>query len=1136
MSEITQHHCLNCGGTLTDVGGDTLKCKYCGSTFENRSLERKLQSMQELLDQAKLEYVNNQRRNLYDAVHAKYVSMAEVRQYATEIKKHLPDDFQANFYLQTLSGDAKEINRIIRRIDVDANYDSLPAVIHFLIASLQIEYLLELNNLIERAYKKRDLPLFSRYATEISEEAEKVSEGVYATEVPRDVFIAYSSKDMDKVSELCEELESQGISCFVAARNLRHGVGAVENYDSALKEAMDNCRCFVFVSSVNSRSLSCDAVTKEIPYIRGRDIENAPAHLRNNYSAIPDIYKKPRVEYRIGNEKSSDAVSRITDAFFEGHEWTYTPADVAVRIVKMLYEEPAPAPVAEAISIMPAAQQPTKKKSKAPIIAVASILLAGAVTVGALVVPGLAGKASDTPPVDTNLDNQIITPSGNDSKQSTSTTKKQSPGTNPVEDTEDTNTPYGEVTGSQGLKFTSNNDGTCYVSGLGNCSDTDLVIPTSSPDGDRVVGIQKQAFWHNSRLTSVTIPEGIVTIGESAFEHCTNITSVALPDGLTTIERSAFRDCEKMTSITLPDTLTTLDSQAFYQCDALITITIPQHVASIGESAFYRCRSLQSLTIQNGVGSIGANAFQSCYDLTSVAIPGSVVLIGANAFKDCSQMKTLAISDGVMNISDQAFYGCSALTSVFIPSSVSTIGSQVFYGCKNINEFLVDNNNSRYEAPNNCLIDTSTSILIAGFKGAKISGSFTKIEAYAFYEIPDIKSIDIPNGATHIGDYAFYGCNYTGELTIADDLQYIGQNALSLNHFTSITVDPANKSFRSIDNCLIDIASTSLILAADVSSSITLPSDGSITNIHASAFEGSKKITSITIPEGVTTIEDSTFNNCTQLQEVHLANSVTRIEANAFASCSRLSKVTWSEGLLYIGENAFNKCTDLLSVTISSQLEYIGKNAFSGCSKLSTVSLPNTVKQIEDNAFSGCKKLASFVLPNELTYLGSSVFSSNYALTNIIGGNADSKYRAIGNCIVETATKTLIFGCTTSEIPADGSVTRIGTKAFYGYGELLSITIPKGITHIDSYAFSNCGLLSITIPDGTLQVKDGAFNNCLNLTTIYLPASLKTFDYSAINFGGSIVKDIYYAGTEEQWKALGITIPRTATVHYNTVY
>ena len=141
MIDAVQHFCPNCGGPLTGLDSEWLDCKYCGSKFENLAFQRHVKNMQDVLDQAKFEIINNQRRNLYDAVHAKYISTAEIRQYATEIKKYLPDDFQANFYLKAISGDAKEINKAIREIDADENYDSLSPIIHFLTSSLQIEYL-----------------------------------------------------------------------------------------------------------------------------------------------------------------------------------------------------------------------------------------------------------------------------------------------------------------------------------------------------------------------------------------------------------------------------------------------------------------------------------------------------------------------------------------------------------------------------------------------------------------------------------------------------------------------------------------------------------------------------------------------------------------------------------------------------------------------------------------------------------------------------------------------------------------------------------------------------------------------------------------------------------------------------------
>ena len=927
MSEAVQRHCPNCGGALTEISEERLQCKYCGSIFENQSFKRRAESLKALLDEAKLEYVNNQRRNLYDAVHAKFISSTEVRQYATEIKKHLPDDFQANFYLQALSGDAKEINRIIRRIDVDADYDSLPAVIRFLIASLQVEYLLELNHLIERAYKHRDLTLYSRYATEISEEAEKVSEGVYATGVPRDVFIAYSSKDMAQVSALCEELEAQGISCFVAARNLRHGVGAVEKYDDALKEAMDNCRCFVFVSSVNSRSLSCDAVTKEIPYIRSCDIANAPAHLRNHYGSIPDIYKKPRIEYRIGNEKSSDAVSRITDAFFEGHEWTYTPADVAVRLVQMLYEEQPVAPIAEMPPSPPPMPKVGKKKSKAPLIAVASVLLAGAVAVGAMVMPGLTNDTADTPGNLLDWNSKASDSKGNAASNG---------GNTPASETASPEDIFSPENASHGLSFTPIGNKVCVVSGIGTCTDTDLVIPNQSPSGDRVVGIDDQAFLGAYTLTSVSIPEGVTEIGKGAFHGCSNLRWFDLPDTLTTIADSAFFNCTSLTSVEIPAGVTVIGETVFGACYGIRSITVDP--ANTRYEGVFNCLiDKTTQTLING-----------CKNST-IPEDGSVTVIGKEAFSGVVMNQEITIPEKVVRIEDRAFWGSSLSGDLYISANIEHIGEQAF----NHNYFdsiTVDPKNPRYSGGGNCLIDPSTKTLIFGCKNSVIpaDGSVTYIGDYAFslciitsLQIPEtvtgignhafdaassLTEIHLPDSITSIGTEAFYQCYALRSVTLSNRLVSIGDRAfhtckaLQSIHIPAsvteigqglfancamletITVDSGNPRYHAQGNCLIETAAQTLVSGCIAG---IIPADGSVTHIGKESFYGLSNLTSVTIPNGITHIEEGAFYR-SGLTTIALPKSVTHLSRDAFNSCDNLVSAYLPATLVSIENNSLH--------------------------------------------------------------------------------------------------------------------------------------------------------------------------------------------------------------------------------------
>lgn len=102
---------------------------------------------------------------------------------------------------------------------------------------------------------------------------------------------------------------------------------------------------------------------------------------------------------------------------------------------------------------------------------------------------------------------------------------------------------------SEGLEFTSNGDGTCYISGIGNCTDSDIVIPHMSPDGDTVTSIGYKAFYGCESITSVVIPEGVITIESSAFHDCINLISVTIPSSVTRIKPSMLYNCLNVTHI-----------------------------------------------------------------------------------------------------------------------------------------------------------------------------------------------------------------------------------------------------------------------------------------------------------------------------------------------------------------------------------------------------------------------------------------------------------------------------------------------------------------------------------------------------------------------------------------------------------
>lgn len=109
-------------------------------------------------------------------------------------------------------------------------------------------------------------------------------------------------------------------------------------------------------------------------------------------------------------------------------------------------------------------------------------------------------------------------------------------------------------------------------------------------DGKPVVGISDRAFYYESAVRSVILPETLKYIGEQAFAHANNIKSIVIPSSVTEIKSNAFTECSQLADIYIKSTNITIASNAFsttYQRNVSLTIHAPASVMTSVTASLY---------------------------------------------------------------------------------------------------------------------------------------------------------------------------------------------------------------------------------------------------------------------------------------------------------------------------------------------------------------------------------------------------------------------------------------------------------------------------------------------------------------------------------------------------------------------
>lgn len=512
------------------------------------------------------------------------------------------------------------------------------------------------------------------------------------------------------------------------------------------------------------------------------------------------------------------------------------------------------------------------------------------------------------------------------------------------------------------------------------------------------------------------------------------------------------------------------------------------------------------------VKAIREYAFQNCANVTKIYIPDSVTEIGYGAFRGCT---SLAVIEGAKN--------------------VKSISNEAFDGTALMNSFNSSNDEALYIG--NCLLKVKASVTEFTVKDGT-----TGISRNAFSACENLTSVVIPESVTRIEDETFSHCYELTDISVPDSLEYLGYDVFAYgcfngyNYADTLTCGlhvnkKGNAAYIGNANNPYVVLLHSGLPRANAEQPPAAPVNFTVENgtkiIYREAFSYSD-LTGVVLPEGLKLIDYGSFEG-TLLETVNIPSSVTFVSDGAFYYCRSLKSITVDEnnasyagvsGILYrknstsygSGEAWDMVCAPARlsgNITIPKNCGYMESSNLNGCGDITGFTL--------EDGYSGNLKVIgnslvqlggiilgskNSVLPDDgsVTGIGNGAFANGHLSSLSIPSAITSiSNSAFNGCRIDSLTVSLdkLSLFTQSDLI---NVTLTGSgaipdNAFYNMGNLVSVTIPDGVTAIGNNAFAGCSsLTSLTLPDSVTSIKFGAFQNCTSLTEFIIPDGVTTIN------------------------------------------